>query len=133
MTGPIRLHINGQEYGVDAPFHRTLLQVLRDDLGFTGAKPGCTLGTCGCCTPGMILTAKALLDEEPEPTEGQIRQALSGNLCRCTGYQSIIEAVQLASKRLLVNKRPSEEFLYAQKTYAEETIAGNISIPRRFS
>ena len=49
----------------------------------------------------MTLTAKALLDEEPEPTEDQIRQALSGNLCRCTGHQAIVEAVQLAAKRLL--------------------------------
>ena len=163
MTEPINLHINGQDYDVAAPSHRTLLQVLRDDLGFTGAKNGCTLGTCGCCTvlidnhpalacltlahstaghtittieglaqdgvlhplqeaflelgavqcgyctPGMILTAKALLDEEPEPTEEQIRQALSGNLCRCTGYQAIINAVKLASKHLLAGRGTSLE------------------------
>ncbi|MBI3015855.1 MAG: (2Fe-2S)-binding protein, partial [Candidatus Tectomicrobia bacterium] len=59
---------------------------------------------CGYCTPGMILTAKALLDEEPEPSEEQIRQALAGNLCRCTGYQAIIDAVKLASKRLLAGQ-----------------------------
>ena len=158
MADKITLYINGQNYEVNAPFHRTLLQVLRDDLGFTGTKCGCTLGTCGCCTvlidnhptltcltlaqsasghaittieglaqegvlhplqeaflkvgavqcgyctPGMILTAKALLEEEPEPSEEQIRQALCGNLCRCTGYQSIIEAVKLASKQMHVNR-----------------------------
>jgi carbon-monoxide dehydrogenase small subunit len=48
---------------------------------------------CGFCTPGMLLSAKALLDREPEPTEQQIRAALSGNLCRCTGYQKIVDAV----------------------------------------
>jgi carbon-monoxide dehydrogenase small subunit len=48
---------------------------------------------CGFCTPGMILSAKALLDETPDPTEYQIRRALSGNLCRCSGYQKIVDAV----------------------------------------
>jgi carbon-monoxide dehydrogenase small subunit len=52
---------------------------------------------CGFCTPGMILAAKSLLDKNPEPEESDIRQALSGNLCRCTGYQKIVEAVQAAS------------------------------------
>src|SRR5512139_1348535 len=52
---------------------------------------------CGCCTPGMILTAKALLDKNPSPTEGEIRQAISGNLCRCTGYTKIVESVMAAS------------------------------------
>jgi len=53
---------------------------------------------CGYCTPGMILSAKALLDKNANPSEAEIRRGLSGNLCRCTGYQKIIEAVQLASK-----------------------------------
>jgi carbon-monoxide dehydrogenase small subunit len=48
---------------------------------------------CGFCTPGMILSAKALLDETPDPSEHEIRRALSGNLCRCTGYQKIVDAV----------------------------------------
>jgi aerobic carbon-monoxide dehydrogenase small subunit len=52
---------------------------------------------CGFCTPGMILSAKALLDENPKPTEAEIRTAISGNLCRCTGYQKIVEAVQDAA------------------------------------
>lgn len=55
---------------------------------------------CGFCTPGMVLAAKALLDENPHPTEEEIREAISGNLCRCTGYGSIIQAIQLAAERL---------------------------------
>lgn len=59
---------------------------------------------CGYCTPGMILSAKALLDDEPAPDEARIRQALSGNLCRCTGYQKIVEAVDDAAKVLAGTK-----------------------------
>jgi carbon-monoxide dehydrogenase small subunit len=55
---------------------------------------------CGFCTPGMMLVAKALLDENPNPTEEEIRWAISGNLCRCTGYQNIVEAIQWAARRL---------------------------------
>jgi carbon-monoxide dehydrogenase small subunit len=55
---------------------------------------------CGFCTPGFVMTAKALLDENPKPTEADVRYALSGNLCRCTGYQSIVEGVLLASERM---------------------------------
>ncbi len=55
---------------------------------------------CGFCTPGMILTSKALLDHNPHPTEAEIREALSGNLCRCTGYQKIVEAVAEAAGEL---------------------------------
>ena len=55
---------------------------------------------CGFCSPGMILSAKALLDENPKPTEMDIRTAISGNLCRCTGYQKIVEAIQEVSSTL---------------------------------
>ena len=55
---------------------------------------------CGYCTPGMVISAKALLDEIPNPTEAQIREAISGNLCRCTGYGQIITAVQLAAGKI---------------------------------
>jgi aerobic carbon-monoxide dehydrogenase small subunit len=55
---------------------------------------------CGFCTPGMILSAKALLDRKPDPTEEEIKEGLDGNLCRCTGYVQIIEGVQLAAKRM---------------------------------
>ena len=55
---------------------------------------------CGYCTPGMLIAAQCLLDDEPAPSEAQIRDAIGGNLCRCTGYQQIVDAVQLAAKRL---------------------------------
>jgi carbon-monoxide dehydrogenase small subunit len=55
---------------------------------------------CGFCTPGMIISTKALLDRNPDPTEAEIREALSGNLCRCTGYGQIVEAVRLSAERL---------------------------------
>ena len=54
---------------------------------------------CGYCTPGMLIAAQALLDANPHPTEEQIRDAIGGNLCRCTGYQQIVEAVELAAER----------------------------------
>lgn len=55
---------------------------------------------CGFCTPGMVLSAKTLLEKNPKPSELEVREALSGNLCRCTGYQKIVEAVQAASKSI---------------------------------
>ena len=55
---------------------------------------------CGYCTPGMLISSQALLDSNPSPTAEQIRDAIGGNLCRCTGYQQIVEAVQLAAKRM---------------------------------
>ena len=55
---------------------------------------------CGFCTPGMILSAKALLDKNPNPTEDEIKEAIDGNLCRCTGYVKIIEAIKLATRRM---------------------------------
>ena len=55
---------------------------------------------CGYCTPGMVLTTIALLNVNPDPSEEEIRAALSGNLCRCTGYEKIVEAVRLSAKRL---------------------------------
>ena len=63
---------------------------------------------CGYCTPGMILSAKYLLDRVPEPTESQIRQALSGNLCRCTGYNLIVKAVMAASKKMKLESEESD-------------------------
>ena len=55
---------------------------------------------CGYCTPGMIMTAKALLAANPNPNEDEIRQGISGNLCRCTGYVKIVEAIQYAAEKL---------------------------------
>ena len=60
---------------------------------------------CGFCTPGFLMTLKAVLREQPDPTEEQVRDAISGNLCRCTGYQNIIKAVQAASKQLGTGRR----------------------------
>jgi len=55
---------------------------------------------CGYCTPGLIITAKAFLDENPKPTEEQVREAISGNLCRCTGYQQIVEAIMATASEV---------------------------------
>jgi carbon-monoxide dehydrogenase small subunit len=150
----IELKVNGELYEVMVAPWRTLLEVLRDNLGLTGAKKSCDSGDCGACTvimdgntvtsclvlaveaqgkeiltieglatdgqlhplqqafvehgaiqcgfctPGMILSAKALLDENPKPTEEEVRQGISGNLCRCTGYVKIIEAIMAASQQL---------------------------------
>jgi len=147
----ISLNINGRVETLEVFPHRTLLEVIREDLQLTGTKCGCEDGTCGTCTvlldgtpvrsclllaaevqgkeittieglsdgeklhpvqeafvkygaiqcgfctPGMILTAKALLDRNPSPTEQEIRQAISGNLCRCSGYTKIVESIMAAS------------------------------------
>ncbi len=146
----IRLMVNGESHELSVPPWRTLLEVIREDLGLTGTKEGCSLGECGACTvimdgkavnsclvlaaeadgkqivtiegladgnklhpiqqafvehgglqcgfctPGMIMSAKALLDETPTPTEEEIRRGIAGNLCRCTGYTKIIESIKAA-------------------------------------
>ena len=147
MKHILKLNVNGEDFEILTEVHKTLLEVLREDLGLTGTKRGCDLGSCGACTvlvdgrpflscltlavdaqekqiisieglsregelhplqkafvekgaiqcgfctPGMILTAKALLDEHPSPSEEEVKKAISGNLCRCTGYVKIIEAI----------------------------------------
>jgi carbon-monoxide dehydrogenase small subunit len=149
----IRLAVNGEERELFVACERTLLSVLREDLGLTGAKCGCNQGVCGACTvlvdgaamraclllpamlthraittiealevdgelhpvqdalmqhgglqcgfctPGMVLAAKALLDTNGAPTVHEIRHALGGNICRCTGYVKIIEAVTALTQR----------------------------------
>jgi aerobic carbon-monoxide dehydrogenase small subunit len=154
MKSFIQLTVNGQSVDAAVEPNRTLLQLLREDLGLTGTKHGCGLGDCGACTvildgqpvnsclvlaiqangrevltieglaengklhpiqqafvdkgaiqcgfctPGMILSAKALLDANPKPTEQDIRMAISGNLCRCTGYQKIVEAIGEAAEKI---------------------------------
>jgi carbon-monoxide dehydrogenase small subunit len=163
----IRLSVNGET--VEAAFapHKTLLELLREDLGLTGTKHGCELGECGTCavlldgkpvlsclvlgleckdrrvetvegmagpgglhplqkafsdlgaaqcgycTPGFLLTARALLEENPKPTLPQIKEALAGNLCRCTGYIKIFEAVELAAAWMRGEEaQPRHESLY---------------------
>jgi len=144
--------INGTPYEIDAPSRRTLVDLLRYDLGLTGTKEACSVGVCGACstlvngrlvascimlacqadgaqittiegvamdgqlhplqqsfierggfqcgicTPGQIVAAKALLDEIPTPTEQQIKDWMMGNLCRCTGYYQIVEAISAAAQ-----------------------------------
>ena len=148
----LRLRVNGEVKEVATETNKTLLEVLREDLGLTGTKHGCELGECGTCTvligdepvlsclvlgvesedadivtveglmrdgrphplqrafadlgatqcgyciPGILLTSRALLDKNPHPTREQIRAALAGNLCRCTGYTKILDAVELVVK-----------------------------------
>jgi carbon-monoxide dehydrogenase small subunit len=148
----LKLRVNGETKEVATEINKTLLEVLREDMGLTGTKHGCELGECGTCAvlvdgapvlsclmlgveavnteivtvegmtengrphplqktfadlgaaqcgyciPGILLTAKALLDKNPQPTRAEIRQALSGNLCRCTGYTKILQAIELAAK-----------------------------------
>jgi aerobic-type carbon monoxide dehydrogenase small subunit (CoxS/CutS family) len=149
----LSLTVNREPVEVLCDDYKTLLEVLREDLGLTGTKHGCELGECGACailvdgrpllsclvlavecdgrhvmtveglsaggalhplqecfadlgaaqcgycTPGILMTAKALLDTEPHPSRERIREALSGNLCRCTGYLQIVDAVEAAAKR----------------------------------
>jgi aerobic-type carbon monoxide dehydrogenase small subunit (CoxS/CutS family) len=150
----LSLRVNGEPVEVSFAPHKTLLEVLREDLGLTGTKHGCELGECGACavlkggkpvlsclllalecegaeiltveglardarlhplqeafadlgaaqcgycTPGFLVTAKALLDERPHASRDEIREALSGNLCRCTGYLQIFEAVEAAAAKM---------------------------------
>ena len=154
MRTLITLRVNGERHELAVPVHKTLLEVLREDLGLTGTKHGCELGECGTCTvlvnrepvlsclalpvecqeaeiltvegmagpaglhplqqafadlgaaqcgyctPGILLAAKALIDDKPRPTRDEIRAALAGNLCRCTGYSKILDAVELAAGRI---------------------------------
>lgn len=163
----VRFLCNGEPAEVAFAPYKTLLEVLREDMGLTGTKHGCELGECGTCavlvdgrpvlsclvlglecegrrvetvegmagpeglhplqkafadlgaaqcgycTPGFLLTAKALLDENPKPARKEIQQALAGNLCRCTGYIKIFEAVELAAAWMRgETAAPAKEALY---------------------
>nr|BBH95245.1 (2Fe-2S)-binding protein [Thermogemmatispora argillosa] len=163
MRELITLRVNGERYEVAVLPHRTLLEVLREDLGLTGTKHGCELGECGACTvlldgvpvlscltlplevqdceittiegleeqgrlhplqetfaelgaaqcgyctPGMLLSAVALLRQNPHPTREEIKHALSGNLCRCTGYTKIYEAIEAAVERMQARGEPERQ------------------------
>ena len=151
MKTLITCTVNGEEHTVLADSRDTLLDLLRERIGLTGAKEGCGNGNCGTCTvivdgaavnaclvlaqevpgrdiltieglsrhgtlhpvqqalvehggtqcgfctPGIVLAAKVLLDEEPSPTKQAIRHAIAGNICRCTGYDKIVEAIAAAA------------------------------------
>jgi carbon-monoxide dehydrogenase small subunit len=153
VKATLTLCVNGEDRDVVVPVHKTLLEVLREDLGLTGTKHGCELGECGTCTvlvdgtpvlsclalpvelegraittveglasggrlhplqqtfaelgaaqcgyctPGILVAARALLDRNPSPTRQEVAEWLAGNLCRCTGYLKILEAVELAAQR----------------------------------
>jgi aerobic-type carbon monoxide dehydrogenase small subunit (CoxS/CutS family) len=150
----VALDVNGERAELLLPVHKTLLEVLREDMNLTGTKHGCELGECGTCTvlidgrpelsclllplqvegraittvegmahgselhplqqafaelgaaqcgyctPGILLSAKALLETNARPSRDEVREALAGNLCRCTGYAKILDAIELASSRM---------------------------------
>jgi len=159
----IKLEVNDNIHEIAVKPWQTLLEVLRDELGLTGAKRGCGIGTCGVCTviiegkailscltlaiecegrsittiegissaeslhpiqqsfiengaiqcgfctPGIIITAKALLDETPHPDDDEIKDALSGTFCRCTGHIKIMEAVRKVSRPVGEEKSDVQE------------------------
>ncbi len=148
----INFKLNGKQIRVECEPAKTLLDLIRDDLGLKGVKRGCEIGECGACTvimngeivnscmvlapqvegsdittiegltsdeslhpiqtafmekgavqcgfciPGMILSAKVLLDNKPSPSGSEIRTAIAGNLCRCTGYKQIVDAIKYAAQ-----------------------------------
>jgi carbon-monoxide dehydrogenase small subunit len=163
----VRFTLNREEVEFAFAPHKTLLEVLREDLQLTGTKHGCELGECGVCTvlvdgqavlsclmlgldaegrevtsiegmaegnemhplqetfadlgaaqcgyctPGFLLTAKELLEHNPSPSRAEIQEALAGNLCRCTGYIKIYEAVELAAARMRGEQaEPAREIIY---------------------
>jgi nicotinate dehydrogenase subunit A len=88
------LKVNGRTHSVDVDPATPLLYVLSDDLELRGPKFGCGLAQCGFCVNGVIMTAKALVDRTPNPTDAQIRQAMSTVLCRCFGHRRMFQAIR---------------------------------------
>ena len=89
--------------------HVTTIEGLGSPVGMTPLQQAFTelhALQCGFCTPGMVFAAQALLDRVPDPTEAEVRDALHGNLCRCTGYQNIVDAVLLAARRAAAHPAP---------------------------
>src|SRR6478752_1027741 len=92
------LRINGLEHELDVPDDMPLLWVLRDVVGLTGTKFGCGVVQCGYCQPGQIMSAAALIESNPNPSDADIDAAMSGNICRCGTYTRIRTAIKQASQ-----------------------------------
>jgi carbon-monoxide dehydrogenase small subunit len=117
MKTSITCTVNGEAHTVLADTRDTLLDLLREQIGLTGSKEGCGNGNCGTCTvlvdgtqwgfctPGIVLSAKALLDVNPQPTTQDVRHAIAGNICRCTGYDKIVDAVMSAAATMQARER----------------------------
>jgi aerobic-type carbon monoxide dehydrogenase small subunit (CoxS/CutS family) len=95
MQTRVRLAVNGQAVDRAVDVRRSLSDFLREDLGLTGTHVGCEHGVCG--TPGMVVVAHELLARTAAPGVEEIREALAGNLCMCTGYVNIVRAVARAA------------------------------------
>ena len=94
----LRLNVNGQDREVDVAADTPLLWVLRDELKLVGTKFGCGIAQCGYCQAGQIMSAAALLKQNPNPTEAQIDAFMAGNICRCGTYVRIKAAIRSAAK-----------------------------------
>src|SRR5208282_679519 len=96
----VSMKVNGKTIEALVEPRTLLIHFLRDEQSITGPHIGCETSHCGFCTPGMITRAYRLLQENNNPSEEEIRYGISGNLCRCTGYQNIVKAIQFAAAKL---------------------------------
>src|SRR6266567_1198603 len=94
---PLQFRHNGRDVAIFVDGGTNLLVALRELIGDMTPKFGCGQGGCGNCTPGMLMAAKALLDRNPSPSRDEVVEAISGNICRCTGYEPIINAILAAA------------------------------------
>src|SRR6266704_1840494 len=96
----ISVTINGAVREAEVESRLLLVHLIREVFRMTGTHVGCDTSHCGFCTPGMLMTTSALLERNKNPSEQHIREAISGNLCRCTGYVNIVKAVQYAAEKM---------------------------------